>query len=118
LGLRPSVRYLHLDTVLKYFPKHREEIRQEVAGCGHRYVVSDLAAVGWTREQAVEWARSGRPLSAALPPGWGEAFPWSEPVLFSSGRYVVHRVTDRPAALGSPTSNRVEDSDTPAGPLP
>jgi hypothetical protein len=99
LGLRPSIRYLHVDTVLKYFPQHREEVRQEVADCGHRYVVSDLAAAGWTREQAVEWAWSGRPLTAALPLEWGDRFPWTEPVLFCSGRYVVHRVTGQPVNL-------------------
>jgi hypothetical protein len=107
LGLRPSIRYLHVDTVLKYFPRHREEVREEVAACGHRYVVSDLAAAGWTRAQAVAWARSGRPLAAALPPGCGDAFPWSEPVVFHSGRYVVHRVTGRPVALRSTTAGRV-----------
>jgi hypothetical protein len=107
LGLRPSIRYLHVDTVLKYFPQHREEVRQEIVSCGHRYVVSDLVATGWTPEQAAAWGRSGRPLADALPPEWADTFPWCEPVLFHRGRYTVHQVTGRPVALRPPDPSQV-----------
>jgi hypothetical protein len=81
LGLRPSTRYLHFGTVLDHFPSRRRQVEQELAASGQRYVVSDLRAVGLTGEQPAD-----------CPPSLLRLFPWSELVVFRSGRYLVHRV--------------------------
>ena len=59
-----------------------------------RYVVSDLQKVGLTPAQAAAVGRNG-PL--ALPPAFPDylcnRYPWSEPIVFRAGRYLVHRAT-------------------------
>jgi hypothetical protein len=92
LDLQPSTPFLHFDTILTCFPGRRENVRHRLnAGC-QRYVVSDLFAVnahlpGGPRASA----SAGGPTD--LGPEQAQLYPWSEPVLFRSGRYLVHRVT-------------------------
>jgi hypothetical protein len=93
LDLEPSTRYLHFDTLLRFMPAHRETIRQALASSGQRYVVSDLRAAGLTPEQREEWYNSTDALPAGLPEGWVGRFPWSEPVVYKTTRYAVHKVT-------------------------
>jgi hypothetical protein len=93
LGLQPSTRVLHFDTMLSAFPRRREAIRQELSRSRQRYVVSDLLAAGLSRRQILIPCRE---LPADFPPALAELYPWCEPVEFRAGRYVVHRVTRRP----------------------
>jgi hypothetical protein len=90
LGLKPSTRILHFDTMLSAFPRRREAIREELARSRQRYVVSDLLAAGLGRGQTTS---PGQDLPADFPPGLAELYPWCEPVEFRAGRYVIHRVT-------------------------
>ncbi len=88
LGLRPSTRYLHFDTLLMCFPSRREEMRRALAESGQKYVVSDLRAVPLTPEEV----GGGAALPEAFPDDLTQAFPWSLPVRFRAGRYLVHDV--------------------------
>lgn len=100
LDLHPSTRFLLFDMLLNFFPSRREEIRHDLNDSRQRYVVSDLRSVDLTRGQAAA-ELPGRPLS--LPPefpgNWSSLFPWNEPIVFRSGRYVVQRLEKRPAKL-------------------
>jgi hypothetical protein len=73
LGLRPSTRYILLEADVILFPDHHDDIRRALAASPERYVISDR------REMEV------------APPG-ARLFPYSEPTVFESGRYRVHRV--------------------------
>jgi hypothetical protein len=104
LGLRPSTPFLHFNTVLACFPSRREEVRKALAVSGQRYVVSDLCAVPLREEDALA-QRPGHAL--ALPPAFPERmtriFPWSLPVVFRAGRYLVHEATGEVGPLWPPT---------------
>jgi hypothetical protein len=92
----PSTRYMHFGTVLA-IPGHADEVRRAVADSPQRYVVADLARMTWEPGLA-------RTPGAAGPhslPGWFPRsqlglFPWDQPLVFRSGRYVVHRLDHRP----------------------
>ncbi len=94
LDLRPSTRFPQVEMTTLFFTKHRDEVLAEVNASHQRFVVSDLVWTGMTPEAAEE-ADPNDPL--ALPPAFPEEFvftyPWTEPVVFRSGRYLVHRVT-------------------------
>jgi hypothetical protein len=95
LGVQPSTRLVWIDILLLFFPGHMDEIRSELAHSGQRYIVSDLGGI---RSKDSTWAVSvGQDQSLALPPDfprdWATHYPWSEPIVFRSGRYLVHRAT-------------------------
>ena len=93
LGVKPSTPYLHLDTFRGHFPSHLQEIESAIANSGQRFLVSDLRVVGLSERQA-EAAGSAGPLT--LPPRIDperlRRYPWTEPIVFRAGRYVVHEV--------------------------
>jgi len=93
LGLEPSTRYMHFGTVFPLRGKV-DEIRADVIRSPQRYVVSDLLRM--TRDPSKAYAGTGLP--EWLPPRERERFPWNQPVVFRSGRYVVHRIASPPLA--------------------
>jgi hypothetical protein len=93
MNYRPTTPYLHFDMILANFPRHREVIRKQLAESGQGYVVSDLAAVALNLTPAQTIAEPSDALPADFPNQWRDVFPWTEPILFRAGRYVVHRVT-------------------------
>lgn len=92
LGIEPSTRYMHFGTVFPLRGK-LDEIRAEVIRSPQRYVVSDLLRV--TRDPAKAYG----PLEEIpywLPEAERGRFPWNQPIVFRSGRYVVHRIAVPP----------------------
>jgi len=80
---------------LHCFPSRAEQVRSELEASPVRYVVSDLFSLRMTFREIHESAPGKGP---SLPPGFprhefATIFPWYEPLVFRSGRYVVHRVT-------------------------
>jgi hypothetical protein len=100
LDLDPATRYVHYGTAFGIRTK-REAIAEEVRASRQRYVVSDLVRMIWDRDKVYDPAswRTGDPLPLWLPPGERRKFPWNQPVVFRSGRYLVHKV-DRTKPLG------------------
>jgi hypothetical protein len=93
LGLEPSTRFHQVGAAVLYFPSHAEQIRAELEASRSRYVVTDLAADILTRAQAREEVPGSAPaLPASFPPDLLATYPWREPLVFRTGRYVVHRV--------------------------
>jgi hypothetical protein len=95
LGLEPPTRYPQVIQLLYFFPSRAEQVRSELEASPVRYVVSDLANLRLTFREIHETAPGKGP---SLPPGFprhefATVFPWYEPLVFRSGRYVVHRVT-------------------------
>ena len=77
-----------------------KKIAAEVAESRQRYVVSDLAAndVGQARGRTRPGPPATRSGSRRGSRHEGDKFPWNQPVVLRSGRYVVHR--DREACSG------------------
>lgn len=72
MDLTPSTRFVLLSAAVRFFPSHRAAVRAELAACPQRFVVTD--------------ARDKPGPVKRLP------FPWSEPVVHTSGRYEVRAV--------------------------
>jgi hypothetical protein len=94
LDLKPSTPAVHFELFYTHFLNHAEEIRQQLNASPQRYVVTDL------RFPAVflgkTWDEPADPppeLPPNFPEDWHQRFPWSEPIVFRSGFYLVHRVT-------------------------
>jgi hypothetical protein len=88
LDVRPSTRYFFLQNDLTLFRERRGLIKGELAGSRQRFVVCDLLwyAMNVTEED-LRAADAGKGLS--LPPQWHTPCPWSERIVFRSGRYAV-----------------------------
>ncbi len=131
--LDPSTPFLHFDTINGSFPDQHPFIQEKLRKSGHRFIVSDLRAVGLVAHKPLPpadaaednnrlaWSRvkllaalapspqAGFPanvpysllslhISECMPPKfpwtvWGAVYPWSEPVVYRAGRYLVHRAT-------------------------
>jgi hypothetical protein len=93
LGLRPSTRFINIDSLLGFYTGHRATIRRALIDSRQRYVVTDLAMKG-IREQDLKVGPDGPlDLPAGFPSGLRDLFPYYEPIVFRSNRYAVHRVT-------------------------
>lgn len=92
----PALRFLFYGQATGVYPAHRQQILKELSESRSRYLVSDLEIAGVMRcyppdeDQTVPEPppHFSKPLS--------EVFPWSEPIVFCSGRYAVHRVQNPP----------------------
>jgi hypothetical protein len=96
LDLTPSTRFVSgVEEVIHHYPRHRGQVRAELAASPQRYLVTDvpfleadLQAAGVLRARAAE----GR---LVLAPDFATAlrtrYPWSEPIVFRAGPYLVHR---------------------------
>lgn len=92
LDLEPSTRYMHFGTVLA-MRKHAAEVAGDVAASRQRYVVSDLRRITWDDDAPNAPGELDRPsLPEWVPDRFRDQFPWNQPVVFRSGRYVVHRI--------------------------
>jgi hypothetical protein len=93
LGIRPAIRFMHVNTALDFKSK-RPQIRRELIASGHKYVVSDLALPHFLYGRFPDDPPPGAPL--ALPEDFPdfdrEIYPWNQPIIFRAGRYSVHRV--------------------------
>ncbi len=99
LHLQPPVRYTYFFETLQFFPDRRLELLAELQQSPHRFVVTDLVSVGMPRRDAEavgpDGPRSPPPAYRRAPK---EVYPWSCPVVYRAGTYLVHRV---PEAAGA-----------------
>jgi hypothetical protein len=95
LDLEPPTRFPQIGATIIYFPTRADEIHKELESSRSRYVVTDLAADVLTYEHALEDA-SGNPLALPprFPPDLLRTYPWCGTLVFRSGRYLVHRISD------------------------
>ncbi len=93
LNLEPATRYMHYGTAFG-IPGKRELIAADVAASRQRYVVSDLLRMTWNRNNAYAPGANGDPHQLPLwfPISQRSAYPWNQPIVFRSGRYLVHKV--------------------------
>lgn len=93
LDLEPATRFMHYGTAFG-IRKQAEQIAKEVRESRQRYVVSDLLRMTWKWDEAYAPGAGGDPhqLPCWFPVSQRTAFPWNQPIVFCSGRYLVHKV--------------------------
>jgi hypothetical protein len=74
MNLEPSNRFILLGVSTVFFPSHHQEMREALMASPQRFVVSD--------------SRDPSPINPGV-----KMFPWSEPIVFTSGRYQVRKLT-------------------------
>lgn len=94
LNLKPSTRFVYLDTYLAAFPEHREQIMDELMNSHQGYVVTDLRTLGfWHLRRTHDSLGMILTPQLAYPKDKPIVFPWNEPVVVHSGSYFIQRVT-------------------------
>jgi hypothetical protein len=109
MDLAPSTRFVLLEPALGMFRHHADQIRREIKASPQRFMVSDLRQLNLTAEEAAVQV-AGDPL--ALPPfpdrplnKEAADFPLDIPIVFRSGRYLVHDC--RPSAVTSAVAEKL-----------
>ena len=90
LDVKPSTRYVAIARMAINYRSRFHEVARELANSNQRFVVSDLL-----HTPDYDAAKNAQVRKKSLPPlprDYRRAFPWNEPVVFRSGRYVVHKV--------------------------
>jgi hypothetical protein len=101
LNLQPSTRFVSgIEDMIAGSPHRRDMVRAELAASPQRYVVTDLQflaadlqGAGLLMGRSVDGSRSEWNLSPDFPQAIRGRYPWSEPVVFRSGPYLVHQDT-------------------------
>ena len=95
LNVKPSNRFIHNNVWTMFYPSRRSEMLKELASSHQRFVVNDLRLAGFTQQQIdAMGAEDGESLSGSLTKQLAREFPWSERIVYHTGRYVVHAVDD------------------------
>ena len=93
LSLVPSTRYVYLDVLARVFKKRTAEIHEAVANCDHKFVVSSLLHAGLNPEIIARGEFDpDTMLPVCFPEERMQEFPYTQPVVFRSGQYLVHKV--------------------------
>lgn len=114
LSLEPATRFVFFDSTLIFCPNHRNEFYTAINESTQKYIVTDLIDSGFGREAALATLSNSKQITPPdYPVSLKGAYPWSQPVVFRSGRYLVHKV-ERPLGkfLGGgkvPTEAEVKD---------
>lgn len=96
LNTRPGTRYIFLESISIYFPDRHEEFIRSLNQSNHQYAVTNLIASGMSTHDAyaVDKADPNAP-PPAFPQNSRGIYPWSHPVVFRAGPYLVHQI-ERP----------------------
>lgn len=112
LSIEPSTRYMHFGTVFRLRSKI-DQIRDDVVTSHQRYVVSDLRFMTHDYSQSQILGPGDDPLKlpAWFPVSQRSQFPWNLPIVYRSGRYLVHRVDEPPdpATIDIPSYDETDD---------
>jgi hypothetical protein len=92
MGLPPSTRYVYVNVLAILFPDRVKEIHRALEDSPQRFVVSSLREAGMPAESIAEEDHPSTGLPVSFPPERLKEFPFTQPVVFRSGEYVVHRV--------------------------
>lgn len=93
LQLQSPTPYVYFYELQQYFPQRKEQLLTAMRNGPQRFIVTDLVSCGMPVRLAEEVGEAG---PNAPPPAYVRAnlksLPWTEPVVFRAGRYLVHEV--------------------------
>jgi hypothetical protein len=92
LGIRPSTRYVGLSSLITLFPSRQQQLAEALVTSRQRLIVTELVESGLRVAEATDQGDEPNSLPPAFPKIEKPTFPWSHPVVFRSGRYLVHQV--------------------------
>jgi hypothetical protein len=102
LNVRPSTRYVFFDVLLQVFRDKTPLIRDALEHSHERFIVCSLLENGLSAEEIAADAGDIQPmLPAAFPSSHLDEFPYSMPLVFRSGQYVVYRAEGPVGELNS-----------------
>ena len=94
LGLKPSTRYVFLNVHMSIFKDRAALIEKALNDSPQQFVVSSLLENGMHFEDIGSFSADQRPqLPANFPSEELDYFPYNQTLVFRSGQYVVHQVT-------------------------
>ena len=93
LNIKPSNRFIHNHVWTMFYPSRRSAMLEELAVSPQKFVGNDLRLGGFTQQQMDAMAAGELDsLTPLLPKQTERRFPWSEPIIYRAGPYVVHAV--------------------------
>ena len=104
LDIRPAIPYQHVMTALQFISK-RPLIRDQTNNCGAKFIVSDML-VPYTFAEGWPDNSSAPRLPRNFPDEHRNLFPWNQPILFRTRRFVVHKF-EHPITDDLPLSSEV-----------
>jgi hypothetical protein len=93
LDRKPSTRFFFLPLQLRQYPHRHDDFYRELTSSPQRYVVSDVREGGLETFLVQDTETGTWCFSDKAPPWQAQTFPWSEPIVFRAGPYLLHRVT-------------------------
>lgn len=92
MQLKTPTPYIYFYEIQSYLPGKKELITKSALDARPKFIVTDLVGCGVIAQKAEEIGELGE---LAPPPIYKRAnlshYPWSEPVIFRAGRYLVHQ---------------------------
>ena len=92
LGLKPSTRYVGLSSLITLFPSRQQQLANALQTSRQKLIVTELVESGLRVHEATASTDSPTAFPPAFPAMVEPTFPWTHPVIFRSGRYLVHKV--------------------------
>jgi hypothetical protein len=90
----PTFRFLFYGLANAVYRAHRRQMFEELSTSHPRFVVSDLAMFDSMQYHIPDEDKAVPVTLPHVPEPLAELFPWSEPIVFRSGRYAVHQVSN------------------------
>ncbi len=100
LDVEPGIPILHFDAWYLFYSSHHDQLHEMLERSPSSWIVSDLQPVLARRIKLDEDSEPALP--AYFPPEWRTYWPWSEPISFRAGRYIVQKRTGPVGALLPP----------------
>jgi hypothetical protein len=106
MNLMPPSRYTYFHELIRYLPSHHDDLLRGVAESPHRFVVTDVLSTGIKADRVDRLGPNGPlPDVKAQPKSWSSGYPWSYPVVFRAGTYLVHRIDGPITTLSVPNAS-------------
>jgi hypothetical protein len=91
--LTPATRYGYVDVVIHLLPNRRSDVLSALDRSGQRFLLMDVETAHLPQADADLLPPDGeQPIPYEGLSSRRHDFPWSAPIVFRAGRYVVHRV--------------------------
>ncbi len=102
LDFMPPTKFIYVDQNAAYVPSAADSILQTLLESGHKYVVTDIQTSGMVAEGFHNATHDGVQDTPVHLENSAGVYPWGQPVVFRSGWYLVHEITEDSLKLHIP----------------